>query len=133
MRGSRHFAGSATWVLAVAGFVMHVESVPTNVPGVEATPLFLGAFMLTSVGYFFNMLAHPAIYRPCFASSRLPHPVVGAVPAAIIVAGAGLLLGEGAMGTTGSIMILVGTAILTRWIWGPLWSLITSRREWHRD
>ena len=115
--------------ISVSGFLTRP---PDGWPPDQYPPLFFGGFMLAAGGVFFGMLAHREVYAPCFASSgRLPHPLFGATPSLLIVAGAAVLVASGGFGRTAGPVILITMLIAWRWLFGPLWALVRGQHGWH--
>jgi hypothetical protein len=120
------------WVAMLsAGFSGFATETPQGWSPDQFPALFFGGFMLAAAGVFFSLLAHPDVYGPCFASVSLPHPVFGATPALLIIAGGTVLTVAGGEGFMAGPFVLVATLIFARWLFAPLWALLRGCREWH--
>ena len=116
---------AAMLVTATTGFFYPV---PAEAP---VSSLFYGAFMMGGSGFFFRDLAKPEVYLECFDPETLPATAFGAMPGILVVAGAIGMCGSGEIGIISGSVLLVGTAIFSRWIFSPMFSLIKGRTEWH--
>ena len=119
---------SAMIFAALSGFVTgHPESWSST----EFTPFVTDCLMLAAAGIFFCSLAHRDVYGPCFKSATLPHAVLVATPALLILVGCAALTIAGDFGLFAGPFILVVTFVAARWIFTPLRALLRGQSDWH--